>query len=86
MLANLVAAAVIYLAAVLAGYITADRMAVTLAVALVLLPAWQILNYPFVINEDINGNPHPRWVPWVFLAVDVVFFVLALCFLVYVWR
>ncbi|MEU4477311.1 hypothetical protein AB0F68_04455 [Micromonospora sp. NPDC023966] len=85
-LANLIAAAVVYLAAVAAGYITADRVAVTVAVALVLWPAWEILNFPFIINEDINGKPLPRWVRWAFLAGDVIFFVLGLCFLVYVWR
>lgn len=84
-LANLIAAAVIYLAAVLAGYITADRIVTTLAVLLVLTSAWQLVTHLTMFDQVKQEGLWRKRIWLAFAAGWLGFFIGSLFILVKAW-
>ncbi|MFJ5542424.1 hypothetical protein [Micromonospora chalcea] len=83
-LANLIAAGVVYVAAVAAGYITADRMEIAAVVVMLLFSGGQVFVSTNVL--DRHGNPPPAWSKWLMGGINALFFAVFLILLVQALR
>ncbi|WP_157740395.1 hypothetical protein [Micromonospora auratinigra] len=79
MLANLVAAGVLYLLAVAAGYITADRVLIVVAAFLTLLMAVPLVDTALGRPLDEQG----RQMPFALWLLEIAFYLAGFVFVVY---